>query len=322
MKKPTQRVRYSLIKIMTGSDLSRRRLPLMRIESGTAGPVVWLTACGHGDEVGGIVVIQELFKRLRRTPLLKGAVHAFPLMNPLGFETTSRQVTLSEEDLNRSFPGSATGSLAERIAHTIFEAVLETRPTLVLDLHNDWINSMPYTLLDPDPGEGHKRAYAQAVRCAQHAGFLVVRDTERVRATLPYSLLKRDVAALTVELGESYIVNEENIAYGVRSMWGVLAHLGMVAAGEAFAYPLPEAVAGRIVDYADRPLGSTSGIVRFLAKPGDVVVKGQAIAKVYNAFGKLQETMTAVHAGVVLGHTDSSVAFPGMPVMAFGVVEA
>ena len=42
---------YSFKKIMTGSDLSRRRLPVMCATSGNPGPVVWLTACSHGDEV-------------------------------------------------------------------------------------------------------------------------------------------------------------------------------------------------------------------------------------------------------------------------------
>ena len=37
------------------------------------------------------------------------------------------------------------------------------------------------------------------------------------------------------------------------------------------------------------------------------------------AFGKLQETVTAVSKSIVLGNADSSVVFPGMPMMAFGV---
>jgi predicted deacylase len=58
-----------------------------------------------------------------------------------------------------------------------------------------------------------------------------------------------------------------------------------------------------------------------LVKPGDLVRKDQPIAKTYNAFGKLQETMTALNAGIVLGHSDSSVVFPGMCVMAFGITD-
>jgi predicted deacylase len=59
-----------------------------------------------------------------------------------------------------------------------------------------------------------------------------------------------------------------------------------------------------------------------MAKPGDVVKAGQRLAKNVNAFGKHQETITAIEDAIVLGHTDSSAAFPGMPVMAFGVPDA
>ena len=144
---PTQ-VRYSFVRILTGSDLSNRRLPFMLAESEVEGPIVWMTACGHGDEVGGIVIIQEIFKWIKRQGLRRGKLMAFPLMNPMGFETASRQIIYSQEDLNRSFPGNPKGSLAERIAYKIFSAITQTRPSLILDLHNDWTLSIPYTLLD------------------------------------------------------------------------------------------------------------------------------------------------------------------------------
>lgn len=62
-------------------------------------------------------------------------------------------------------------------------------------------------------------------------------------------------------------------------------------------------------------------VIRFLVKPGQEVRSGQAVARIYNAFGKLQETLRAGRDGTVLGHTDSSVAFPGLPVIAFAVTE-
>ncbi len=42
------KIKYSFLKILTGSDLSRRRLPLMIVVSPKPGPVLWLTACVHG----------------------------------------------------------------------------------------------------------------------------------------------------------------------------------------------------------------------------------------------------------------------------------
>jgi uncharacterized protein len=317
-----QRIKYSFLKIITGSDLSRKRIPMMMIESENPGPVLWLTACGHGDEVGGIVVIQEVFKNIQRIKLIKGSIYAFPLMNPLGFETSSRQITISEEDLNRAFPGKSSGSLAERIAHKIFTTIVETNPSCVLDLHNDWIRSIPYALIDAGSGSYKNEIYEQAVRYAGQSGFLMISDTEVLNRSLSHSLLNYDIPALTLELGESYIVNETNIQYGFKSIWNVLSFLGMVENREGyFQYPLPQKFNKVIMRYTDKPLSSSSGVIRFLVKPGAIVQPGQAVAKIYNAFGKLQETIRAASEGIVLGHTDYSAAYPGVPVMYFGVME-
>ncbi|HIJ72562.1 MAG TPA: hypothetical protein HPP83_00535 [Candidatus Hydrogenedentes bacterium] len=313
-------IRYSFKKIMTGSDLSRRRLPLMCATSANPGPLVWLTACGHGDEVSGIVVIQEIFRSIRRR-LLRGAVRAFPLMNPLGFETGSRTITMSREDLNRSFPGNPNGSLGERIAHHIFGAITEVRPTLVLDLHNDWMESIPYVLLDRAPGGSHRVAYGGAIRASKETGLCLIVDTEELNRSLSYNLLLHDIPALTLELGKPYVVSESNVAYGLETIWNILAYLEMVAPRDMpFRYPLPAGYGeGKLLKYSDKPYGARTGIIRFLAKPGDIVKAGQPLAKIVNAFGRHQETINAMQEAIVLGHSDSSAAFPGMPVMAFGI---
>ena len=320
----TARVRnhFSFKKIMTGSDLSRRRLPVMCATSDNPGPTVWLTACSHGDEVSGIVVIQEVFKSIRRR-LTRGCVQAFPLMNPLGFESGMRHITLSGEDLNRSFPGNANGSLGERIAHKIFDSIIATKPDLVVDFHNDWIESIPYVLVDHDPGKAHARAYRQAIHAAKQAGMCVIVDQEDLHASLSFNLLLRDIPAITFELGKPNIVSESNVTYGVEAIWNVLADLDMIRPPEKpFRYPLPPNYAhDRLLRYSDKPYGAKSGIIRFLAAPGDVVKAGQPLARTVNAFGRRLETMLAAQDGIVLGHSDSSVAFPGVPIMAFGIAD-
>jgi predicted deacylase len=318
--------RYSFLKILTGSDLSRRRLALMESRSPNPGPVVWLTGCVHGDEVGGIVVIQEIFRRLKKEPLLRGMIYAFPLMNPIGFETVSRHIGLSKEDLNRSFPGNPNGSVAERIAERIFTAILQTQPTLVLDLHNDWIKSIPYVLIDPDPGPTHREVYRKAREFSGQIGFVVIGEhrteanREELRKTLSGSLIAHGIPAISLELGEAYVVNERNVEDGVRSIWNVLAGLEMTAPAELkLNYKMPEVLRGRLLTYSHQPPASTSGIIRFLVKPGEIVREGHKVAKIYNVFGKLQETIRAQGDAVILGHSDSSVALPGVPVVAFGM---
>jgi predicted deacylase len=292
----------------------------MSVESINHGPLVWLTGCIHGDEVTGIVTIQEVFKKIQKQHLLRGAVYAFPLMNPIGFETGSRNITLSREDLNRAFPGNKDGSLAERIADRIFSTIRQTYPSLVLDLHNDWRKSIPYTIIDPHPGDTQKQAYEKAKTFAKKAGFLVILDTEDVDRSFSFSLLRHNIPALTIELGESHVVNEKNVEYGVKSILSILHYLEMTEiTDETFSFNLTKEFIGRPMKFSYGQVSSASGIIRFLAQPGDIVKSGQIVAKIYNTFGKLQDTIRCCNEGVVLGHSDSSVAFPGAPVMSFGV---
>jgi predicted deacylase len=317
-KENRPRLTNSFIQILSGSDLSKRRLPYMVMKSAEPGPVLWLTGCMHGDEIGGTVVIHEIFRRLRRS-LSRGTVHAFPLMNPMGFETVSRTIVLSKEDLNRSFPGNSTGTLAERIAQIIFSRIITTSPTLVLDLHNDWNKSIPYALLDPLFAVGANGLLGALKEFAGVTGLLLVEDTEEIRKSLSYTLLQEKVPALTLELGESLTINEKNIENGVNAIWNILMFLRMVPEqAEYFRYPAPDLATGKILRYSLHPLSATSGIIHFLKKPGQIVYSGQKIARIQNAFGKITEIITAGKDGVVLGHSDYAVTFPGSPVMAFG----
>jgi len=217
----------SFLKIMTGSDLSQRRIPYMRAEGHRKGPVVWLTACCHGDEVGGIVVVQEVFKRIRKIHLQRGTIHAFPLMNPLGFETGSRRILMSNEDLNRSFPGNPTGTLAERLADKVFQSILKTGPAVVIDLHNDWIRSIPYAVVDP-LAEMTAGIADQVRTLAVASGLPVVLEQNALRHSLSHSLIQSGFPALTLELGESFVVNETNVDIGMKTIFRLLRVLQMI----------------------------------------------------------------------------------------------
>lgn len=320
-----QKIKYSFLKIMTGSDLSKRSLAVMEAVSSVPGPSVWLTGCVHGDEVGGIVVVQEIFRKLKKKPLKKGSLKAFPLMNPIGFETASRHISFSNEDLNRNFPGNPNGSLAERIAHQIFSTIVLDKPSLVLDLHNDWIKSIPYVLVDPCGDHTDETAYGKTIEFANLTGFIVVEEQVGVHAidlskTLTGSLIKHGVPAITLELGESHVVNEKNVEQGVTAVWNIISSLNMADPPDNPAPALlPEGVKSSLFRYSDRPVASSSGVIRFMVKPGQIVRKGDKLAKIYNVFGKLQQTILAEKDGLVLGHSDTSVAHPGSPVAAFAL---
>lgn len=314
------RQRYSFLKILTGSDLSRRRVPLMSLQAPLDGPVVWITACGHGDEIGGMAVIHEVFKILKNT-LKRGTVFAFPLMNPLGFEVSARFITLSNEDLNRSFPGDPKGSLGKRLAETIYQTIVRSNPDLVLDLHNDWIKSIPYVLLEPNPTAELNPTFQRALLYARKSGLIAVTDKDVLKGSLTYNLMQAGIPALTFELGEPRIINEKNLLYGIGAISNILSELEMIDPSDApFVCPLPAVpFLNRQYIYSDKPYCSSSGIIRFLKPIGREVKSNQTFAKIVNAFGKHLETLKAPQRGIILGYTDSAVVFPGTAVISMAL---
>lgn len=302
----------------------------METRSGCPGPTVWLTAGIHGDEVGGIVVVQEIFARLRKHPLISGQIAGFPLLNPFGFETANRRIPSTQEDLNRAFPGDPEGSLAERIAHLVSTRIRESSADLVLDLHNDWVRSIPYAVLDPRPRTlAGKAAHDRALAAARATRIPIVSErgdaTTRAiaRTTLSGNLVESNIAALTLELGAAGTVEESSVHAAVENVWSVLASLGMVDDQPNLDESDTRHVRpNRPLLYEHRPCPSTAGIVRFRVRPGDHVKMGAPLASVHDVFGRRVELLRANSDALVLGCSDSSLAVPGLPILALATPDA
>jgi len=313
------KIQYSFQRILTGSDLAIRRLPTMRASSDLPGPLVWLTACMHGEEVGGMAVIHDVFKRLRKTGMCCGQIFSYPLMNPWGFETMARNIHPTQEDLNRSFPGSSQGTLGERMADKIFTAIRNSAPSLVIDLHNDWVRSVPYGLLDSWTSGLNRSAWEKSRELLNQFDMLQVSDPEVIEGSLTHNLLACGIPALTFELGESYRINESQVRLGVEAVWRILERLGLVDPIPAeLVLPLPKPCRGKLLNYTWGPVATEAGIIRYQVNPGQMVRKNQIVARIYNSFGKQLKTLKAPEQAVVLGYRDYAMVFPGMHVLAFG----
>ena len=285
-------------------------------DSRCPGPVVCLTACLHGDDVGGTSIVQDVFVRLRRGALNRGAVYAYPLVNSTGFENASRFITADGEDLNRCFPGNARGSIGQQIARRLFDTILKSKPDLVIDLHNDWIRSVPYCLVDPADQFPSRSLYRRVLEIARVTGLLMVEDSDvfhPLANTLAGAVIADGVPALTIEAGGSLAVAEEGVRAGVEAVLTVLAMLDMI---EPRTVEGPADSSRQVLHYTDRPLCTTSGLIRFFVEPGEEIRKGQQLATVYSAFGLREETLAADGDGFVLGLRDHARVLPGHAVIA------
>ena len=310
------RVSKRLIDITGMRDIIQRRIPVLSADSKVPGPVVCLTACIHGDEVGGTAIVHEVFAALRKSGLVRGAVHAYPLVNSMGFENVSRFINIDREDLNRCFPGDARGSMGQQIARRLFDTIMKYQPDLVIDIHNDWVRSVPYVLVDPAECYATKKLQRAVLDAARATGLPLVEDSDifhPLRNTLAGAVVEAGVPAFTVEAGGAFAVAEESVASGAASILAVLHLLRMIDRTEV---PAQSGKHTQPLRYTNRPLCTTSGLIRFAVSPGQGIRKGQLLARVYSAFGSCEESLQAHADGFVLGLEDHARVLPGREVIA------
>ena len=86
------------------------------------GPKLFVCAAIHGNEINGVEIIRSLFKK-RGIKKLRGTLIAIPIVNVFGIIQHSRYLP-DGRDLNRSFPGTESGSLASRPAKTFTDNII------------------------------------------------------------------------------------------------------------------------------------------------------------------------------------------------------
>jgi len=309
------RISKRLIDITGLRDIIQRRIPVLIADSQEPGPVVWLTACIHGDEVGGTAIVHDVFARIKEGGLKCGVLQAFPLINSMGFENVSRFINTDREDLNRCFPGDPRGSMGQQIARRLYDTIMKSGPDLLIDIHNDWVRSVPYVLIDPPESYRAKKLYAKVLQLARATRLPLVEDSEVFHPlgnTLTGAVGDAGVPAFTIESGGAFAVVEEGVAAGTHAVLSTLRVLGMIDAVGPAAPPAPE----EALRYNNQPLCTTSGLIRFAVQPGQEIRKGQLLASVYSAFGSREESLRAVADGFVLGLEDHARVLPGREVIA------
>ena len=97
-------------------------MPVVAVRGRKPGPRLFVCAALHGDEINGVEIIRRLLQ-LSVLKRLRGTLIAVPVVNVPGFLSLSRYLP-DRRDLNRTFPGSARGSLASRLARLFIEEIV------------------------------------------------------------------------------------------------------------------------------------------------------------------------------------------------------
>ncbi|MDX1468346.1 MAG: M14 family metallopeptidase [Acidimicrobiia bacterium] len=277
-----QRMELPFAKVPTGAEES---LPVAVINGRSKGPHVWLSAAIHGDELNGIEIVRRVIRELDAKSL-RGAVIAVPIVNPLGFVIESRYLP-DRRDLNRSFPGSARGSTAARLAH-LFMTQIVGQCSVGLDFHtaSNHRTNYPQTRGNLDDETTLKLAKSFAASFSIHSSPR--------RGSLRQAATRHGAAVLTYEGGEAHRFDGDVIDAGVIGTLRTLRRLGMIDVR------LPRARPSRVIRRTTWVRARRGGLVEVLVNLGDAVEKGQPIALISDAFGVRPTTVKASETGWVI----------------------
>jgi len=289
-------IRLKVSERYTGDDIT---LPIRVIRGKKDGPRLFVTAAIHGDELNGVGVIHSLM--VEDPPALRrGTLVLVPVVNVLGFEDHQRYMP-DRRDLNRSFPGNRTGSMASRVAATIFEEIVQ-RCEWGIDLHTAAWGRTNYPNVRADFANARVRRLARAFGCE------LMLNTRGPDKSFRREAVKAGCAVIAVEAGEPFKIEPGVLDVGRRGVLNALGFLGMID-----AEPVKPTYQSKI----DKSLwvrAEVGGILRFHIAPGDFVERGQAVATNASAFGEAQNVLYCPVDGVVLGMTTLPAVKPGEPV--------
>ena len=270
------------------SDHTPAHLSVDVLHGKREGPCVFVSAAVHGDEVIGVEIVRRLLRTLDPAKL-SGTLLVVPIVNGLGFLNRSRYLP-DRRDLNRSFPGSPSGSLAARLAHLFLEEVV-SRCTLGIDLHSAAIHRTNLPQIRISPGD------PELMRLAHVFGAPVVMTSALREGSLRQVAKTRGVEVLLYEAGEGLRFDEMAVRAGVSGILRVLRDRGMVPARGI----RPAKVRSVLCERSEWVRAPAGGLLRMYKAEGETVTTDEVIATVSDPFGASEVDILAPATGIIVG---------------------
>jgi predicted deacylase len=276
----------------------------MQIRRATAdGPVVFVTAALHGDEINGTGSIRQLIQD-EDFRLIRGSVILVPVLNLISFERHSRYLP-DHRDLNRSFPGSANGSLASRLASTIFKEIV-SRCDYGIDLHTASIRRTNYPNVRGDLTDPQVRWLAESF------GSEIIINGKGPKGALRREACLAGCPTIIMEGGEVWKVEPGIVETAVRGVKNVLCRLEMLDGNvQSPEYQV-------VIEKSKWIRAERGGFLHFHIKPGDIIEKDQPLATNTTLLGREQNTLHSPFDAVVIGMTSLPAISPGEPICNLG----
>lgn len=211
-------------------------IPIVLIANG-AGPTVLLLAGIHGDEYEGQIALMK-FLRSIDPALVRGRLIILPAANFPAVMAGRRTSPLDEGNLNRSFPGDASGTPTQMIAHYI-ESVILPMSDYILDFHSGG-SSLDYV------AHAHARRHIdETIRARTLASIAalgvpyggLVKPLHGEPRTLSAAAERRNIVYVNIELGGGGTVSRRLVTLADNGIRQALARIGVLSCDPLEEHP-------------------------------------------------------------------------------------
>ena len=262
------------------------QVPVIVQRAKVDGPVLLLMAGMHGDEINGIEIVRRMIRKGWNKPT-SGTVICIPVFNIFGFLNVSRELP-DGRDLNRSFPGTQSGSLASQFAFHFMKEIAP-KADYIIDFHTG----------------SAQRSNISQVRCVFNnlesielakvfnPPFIV--NSSYIAKSVRESMNKMGKSILLFEGGKTNSINEEVVKEGLDGIKRVMEHLDI----RNFKGDIMQTRIPVFVQSSKWMRASNAGMLRVLVENGDKIEKGEVLGVISDPFGKIERRVKSPIDGFV-----------------------
>ena len=288
-------VATGVIPVSTLAGGTSLEIPVIVINGAHDGPCLWVDGAIHGDEPEGPLMCHILRREVNPAEL-RGSLVLVPVINVPAFEAASRGNPLDtfSYDMNRIYPGKPNGYFSERIAWAHSEWMTKVAD-LELSIHSGGAHSyLSETIFATEDTKSQELARAMGL------GWDLALKSFLPKGNPMASMLEVGKTGITVELGGRSATSPKDFHRVGRVLadaaLNVMRHYKMLSGEASYAEP-------RYTGVQHALLAPISGL--FLAEERTEfktpMKKGDVIARIYDVYGDLLETLVAPTDGRIFG---------------------
>lgn len=276
------------------------------IKNGTSEKRICIITGTHGDELEGQYICYALGEYLKENiDQLNGTVDIYPALNPLGIDSIMRGIPGYDLDMNRTFPGTESGTMPEMIAHEIMEDMKGADVCIDIHASNIFLREIPQIRMSIPTSEV-LLPYAKML----NVDFVWVHASATVlESTLAHSLNSAGTKTLVVEMGVGMRITKEYCKQLMDGIINLLVNLEMLTDVEVTEIREPVVSLDGAVGFINSP---AAGIFVPDTEFGSVVSEGDIIGRIVNPLtGAIVENAVAPCSGLLFTLREYPVVYGG-----------